>query len=470
MQKHVSMFRKFFSRSPSPVPPPKNAVAAPSEETVNAWRKQAQDDIRDAHRELTRTGISLDRWTQQAGLRPEDPGQGIRFIRVEVGTVELFLKTLASIDDALKAREWGQYRRPEVLADLTAVEVAAPAGYAYLSLRGPVIFDKTVIDGDTSFDVNEHDVKLTLRGACRFENGLRIHCDNLAALRVSIEAPGCDYNIRLSGGFSAAPAAPKLGLDAAGVVFNGRVEISSGLDITHLDLSGARCNERFSMTTCSIRGRLQFVGTEFLKDATFVYCDFQHPPNLHNAVFRRRMAFDGCDFTAASKLFGSSCRHEDIDAYRTLRTHFAKLRNSRMEGVFFALEQRAERVLVHEDLVDLSLSWCFDVLSGYGQSTTRIAGCFIGWNAMFALLYRLLFHDVLSAKSEPFRDWPALSFALQNAFNPLALFSEKNLVSVHSIACFMLALVQALGSLSILTVFILTIRTRFRRGGGGSES
>lgn len=458
-----------FKRGPIATPPADQTLAL-SRETAEQLRNETQKAIREAHLQLTRFGTTVAQGLSYQGPRTEDGGTDIASIRVEVAYVQDMLDTLAVIAEESEKENWGTNARPTVTADLTAVEVVAPAEFSVLTSRCSVRLMHTTIAPNILVRLSGRKIRIDIGVGCRFEESLRLRIDSETSVSMSIDASRVDSAIRIHGEGKRSPERAIFGVRAPGVVFAKKFEMAYLYDISTIDFTGVEFQDSFSMAECRSDGHASFVGVQFHRDVHFEHCLFTHPPDLHNATYRRHLSFEGCRFVAAGTTFGSTCDARDIDAYRVLRGHFAKLRNSRLEGVFFAHEQRGDRMLHHEDLIDRVLSWCYDLLSGYGQSTSRVAAWFIGWNLAFAALYSMAFSSSLHAQRPPFSDWLGLSFTLQNVFNPLALFSEKNVVAVDSMLCFVLALAQTLGSLAIVTVFLLTVRTRFRRGGAGSES
>lgn len=446
--------------------PAKAAASAMSTDLAASVREKLEAELREAHRALTKAGRYTDKSIHLRTLRSEEGSNDTLAAEVKVADMQTFFDRLGEIEKEIKAHEWGSNPKPALIADLTYLTIAGAEDFSYLESNVSVKLNQTQIGENIVFSFSGKNLMLDVQGGCYFSDLMRIQPRGNSEIVIKISNTPITSSMRIYSDFS---NKPKLKIEAPGIYFEKELKIESRFDITSLNLSGAHFAEGITIDHCVFENAPDFLGAEFSKNVQFRRCFFKHPPNLHNATYKRNLIFENCNFGAANSIFKSQCDLKDIDAYRVLRMHYAKLRNGRMEGLFFSREQRGERMLGHSDPVDKFLSWCFDLLSDYGQSTSRIAAWFIVWNAAFTLLYTTFFQYDLTSKVEPFKYWLGLSFTLQNAFNPLALFSEKNIVSTQSILCFICALIQALGSIAVLTIFLLTIRTRFRRGGSSEN-
>ena len=165
-------------------------------------------------------------------------------------------------------------------------------------------------------------------------------------------------------------------------------------------------------------------------------------------------------------------------ALRHLRIEAQKRRWSRDESKFFAEEQRLERALTpwfSSRAVEKGLSFGYDLASCYGASVSRALFSFVAWNVAFGGLFRYVLSQPCHASwavvkgDSAMTDFPWLALMMQSAINPLALFSERPLVMIANGGLLSAALVQTVGSLSLLALFLLALRGRFQRGGGGGS-
>lgn len=177
-------------------------------------------------------------------------------------------------------------------------------------------------------------------------------------------------------------------------------------------------------------------------------------------------------------------------AARALRLAMKKAGAHWEEARFFAVELRADRRDPGTDLtsVDRAISLIYDVVSRYGTSPVHAVATFIAWNLAFIVVVSTLMEaspyirameiptgfgtilglppGALVANVPLFRDYEAVGFVLQSAFNPLAIFSSSPAIKINSFWLAALSLVQSLGTLGIAALAVLSLRTRFQRGGG----
>jgi len=440
-----------------------------TKDDASALREKVERELVEIHRDLTKKG----RYTRQEvalqTLRSEEGSASTKGIEVDAKDLELFFAQLDTIDKEVKSKIWGGNRKPSIFADLSYLTIAEPEKLVTFYATVNVFLSQTIVNKNIVFSFSGKNLKFDLTNTSIIRDSLRIQVLDDTELSIKFSSGLTLPPVRIYSKETNPRKKPILRIDASGFIFPKKVRVEGRFEIQSFNFTGATLQEEISVDHCIFLRSAEFIGAEFHKNIQFERCTFVHPPNLHNATYKRHLIFESCKFEAANSLFNSKCELQDIDAYRVLRLHYAKLKNGRMESLFFAHEQRGERSQGHADPVDKFLSWCFDLISNYGQSTSRIAVSFALWNTAFTLIYFAFFSGELVAKTEPFTSWLAMSFTLQNAFNPLALFSEKNLVSTKSFFCFELALIQALGSIAVFTIFLLTIRTRFRRG-GNSES
>jgi hypothetical protein len=256
-----------------------------------------------------------------------------------------------------------------------------------------------------------------------------------------------------------------------------RVKFNSSFDVIDCEL------HRFLVSSSIFEGpanfkncyfyspQANFLNSKFKQPADFESCTFAEAPDFHGAELHQSTRFKFCTFIAAGSIFKPHCNFTDVASYRVLKSHFNKQKDSRQEIFFYALEQRAERFLLEGDSAEKLLSWSHDLISSYGQSLSKSFLWFFAWNFLiFNSVYLLFFAGSLSLKAgSPFENVSWFALALQNAFNPLALFSDKGVIEIHSKFLYFLSLFQALGSIGILALILLSIRAKFRKG-SSSES
>jgi hypothetical protein len=230
---------------------------------------------------------------------------------------------------------------------------------------------------------------------------------------------------------------------------------------------GAKFADKALFQNCQFMLSAKFINSQFSAGALFFGCSFLKAPDFHGVDLHQDTAFQKCNFDVSTSVI------DDVASFRVLKAHFAKMRDSKHELMFHALEQRTERLTSENDLLVSFISRLYDEISEYGASIGRTVKFFFLWNIIFLLIFHFAATldngRLIEVKNETLNAYPPLFLALQNAFNPLALFSEKQLVSVNSIAVYTASLFQSLGSIVILALMLLAIRGRFRKGSGSDN-
>jgi hypothetical protein len=172
-------------------------------------------------------------------------------------------------------------------------------------------------------------------------------------------------------------------------------------------------------------------------------------------------------------------RHRDEGAinsqrFRDMRAHLNALQNGLAAGVFHGAELALDRN--EERWPNSWINWIYEILSDYGNSTSRPLIFFVavafGMSWLCAYFdaasigedvdtYRAGWHSVLTDPSYGFI-WRSVLLALQTIFNPLGIFTTKSLVVAKSIWFSIPFTVAGLiGTISI-ALFFLALRRRFR--------
>jgi hypothetical protein len=233
-----------------------------------------------------------------------------------------------------------------------------------------------------------------------------------------------------------------------------------------------------------VMSRVQFRQAAYFRDVTF-----ESAPVFHDAVFSSDTDFFGASF-ARPDVWTFSAALNARNAYRVLRLAMSKAKAHDEEMRFFELEERTTRSLMslRREPVSKVLSAMYDWISCYGTSPGRALTVFLVWNGAFSALFALCLAvgpkmrfaklptglrelltipaTAIETSSHIFTDWRAAGLAIQNAINPLALVSSNAMIKVDNAAIFLLSLVQSLGSVAIVSLFLLAVRSRFQRSSG----
>jgi hypothetical protein len=158
--------------------------------------------------------------------------------------------------------------------------------------------------------------------------------------------------------------------------------------------------------------------------------------------------------------------------FRTIRNRLHQNRDREHEGIFYQYEKRAKRMSLPlgqpSSWLPRSVSACYDWLAGYGQSYERAFGWFIGVQAVFVLLY-----SIMSGRFEwcGTFDSQVAAFTLAQVVKPFELLSARTPTGWPYVGVYMggsgwwtiATTVDTLLSLTLVALFLLALRWRFRR-------
>ena len=191
---------------------------------------------------------------------------------------------------------------------------------------------------------------------------------------------------------------------------------------------------------------------------------FTEPTSFRDVLFTRAPEFHGASLHQGmifprGRAFRDTWSVEAANAYRTLKLGMETIRSRDEEGMFFALEQRSRirsRMLPRHLTI---LSFLYDCVSAYGQSVMRPLIWLIINTAFFSWCYS----EILSPNRSSTLSVAGIEFALQQVFRPFGIWwtIPGNLYQIE-LAQKLIATVQSLVSLSLLTLFLLALRRRFK--------
>ncbi|MGN5353224.1 hypothetical protein ACQ4P5_14260 [Ralstonia sp. L16] len=408
---------------------------------------------------------SLDRTVQMIHL-PDNPradGAGyVRLLEVDRAVLTEYVKKLFEIEKYLRNIRWSDLGvpKPEVVADLRYLMVNGDAGFP---ADFPIRLERSVVTGRLLINAHAgcHRIDVSEAGIAELEIHLaNIQRDDDGEIDIRARGNGIrSLSIRGMGRTSAAR------LD----VTNGRFQrfTVDTVRVADLHADGTHFDLQPTFHGCQI-AQARFVDCNFKNGWEFFHCRFISVPSFSESKMERQNTrFVSCRFVPAGSIFGQVCASEDIARYRYLRGHFSKSKDIYHENIFYALEQRAQRLNGGSSWFDRSLSFAYDVLADYGNSVGRPLGIFAAQIVVFALLFSGL--GGVTGKGV-FTEYPGLGLSLQNSFNPISLFSEKVIVSPDTFVVYGLALLQAILSVTTIALTLIGIRGRFKKGGGGESS
>lgn len=259
--------------------------------------------------------------------------------------------------------------------------------------------------------------------------------------------------------------------------------------------------------------RLSFIGVKFYAEVTFENRIFQKKTLFSDNMFYTAPKFHNCVLHQDTDFIGSSFKDTYSEgaehAYRTLKFAMDEKRARREESMFFALEQRSilntplrrynfilidfiriiiDRIIIwsisskrdlelYENrlpkyvfkhpgfcvyLTEKIISFLYLLASDYGQSIKRpvvilITQIFI----IFPLIYKSCFAKYLVISDR----WSlAYHMSFQQLFRPFEVYTVKFYEQYHDtpLSLYTLATIQSLLNITLVTLFLLAIRGRFR--------
>jgi hypothetical protein len=217
-----------------------------------------------------------------------------------------------------------------------------------------------------------------------------------------------------------------------------------------------------SVKNC-ILGKSYFHGRIIHNSVDFCQTRFNDPPEFYNAEIPHGSIFPD------SSYFNVSGTDSSISAFRALRLHMEEQRNRELEGEFFYLEQKS--ILKKEkDSGNINIfRYFYGVISDFGTNAVRPLIIVVLAGLFFSLVYALWLSPKVSIVLP--LDFELLSrslhFSVKQITQPfwslrdLAPLMDKE-VKTHPIVY--IAILQSFISLTCVTLTVLAIRWRFKRG------
>lgn len=395
-------------------------------------------------------------------LRSNDTGGAMVLVASNEG-VQDYLDKVEKIAEEARAIKWPRsvVHPPTIYADLSNVQAT---GDLRIKTSVPVVFSGSSCAGTVYLSV--------LPGCGKFE-APRSAIDRLVIDMSQAErTPSSPFSLVLSDTQRRAELNVSSNTGMRPVFVNlrgaqlGDVKLTL-LDVRNITADSADFGGVLQVERCDMN-IARFTGCAFSNGWQFKGCDFLLVPNFIGANMDRQYTrFFNCKFIKAGSFLSSYCSGEDVAKYRYLRSHFSRQKDISQENMFYSLEQRSQRLCGEGGLFDRCLSIVYDAFSNYGNSIGRPILFFIAQIFLFAFAYDFL--GSVDGKGL-FSSYPAIGLSLQNAFNPLALFTEKGVVTPTRLSVYALSLLQAVLSVALIALTLIGLRSRFKKGGGGESS
>lgn len=214
-----------------------------------------------------------------------------------------------------------------------------------------------------------------------------------------------------------------------------------------------------------------FRNCDFYQRVTFGNRKFTSALDFKGAVFNVAPEFYNCDFHQETyfpshRHFKDTSSEDAYHRYRVLKLAMENVRNRVDEGGFFTLEQRSLRQTQPWVKNYLSFSFLYDLTSEYGINSSRSLIWLSAISTLFSIIYSILSINPGSPKwlvgiestitniVRPFQIWRV------SELEPLVLvFGKPNIFFIQLLMTF-----QSILCLSLIAIFFLSLRWRFKRG------
>jgi hypothetical protein len=228
-------------------------------------------------------------------------------------------------------------------------------------------------------------------------------------------------------------------------------------------LEASSQNGTIRFTSSDFRAASRFNFVDQLQALDFAKCTFSEAPTFGSSQkIPQKTNFLGATF---------SLRPEDESAFRVLRNFYATHRARDSEGRFYAYEKRCHRLGMKGpgEWVSRGISFLYDATSEYGSSYIRALVWFCVIQVVSAITYAAM-SGRLENIGGPY-DSRVVAFTFAQVAKPFELFSSKaSTDGFYSIVqrdaagwWLMLTAVQSVISISLIALFLLALRWRFRR-------
>lgn len=219
-----------------------------------------------------------------------------------------------------------------------------------------------------------------------------------------------------------------------------------------------------SFNGCSFQ-EVDFTNRKFKSKTDFTACVFNKAPNFHGCIFHQHTIFP------SQNNFKDVSTDGAASAYRVIYRAMSDLKDRGYESMFYALVQRSERKSGMQPYHVRVASWLYEVTTNYGQSIGRPLVVLLLVTIFFSCLYALLASPVIDVYASI--DWGivgnSIDLSVFQIVKPFAFYSDKStkmvqiLLRGHPITFKLTAICQTIFSLSLVTLFLLSLRWKFKK-------
>ena len=211
-------------------------------------------------------------------------------------------------------------------------------------------------------------------------------------------------------------------------------------------------------------GSVSFLNRQFLSTTKFKACVFTQAPAFHNCALHEDTNFDGTKFLDMSS-------EDAVRAYRTLKLAMENVRARQEEAMFYGLEQQSLRKKKDTPWSVWAMSHLYHLTSNYGQSFLRPLGWLTGITLVAFPIY--LVYVTLACHSHCSGGYlgEVGVFTVLQLVRPLGVWTAEGRAALSPIlggnlpfVIMVIATFQSLISVSLVALFLLALRRRFKMG------
>ncbi len=247
--------------------------------------------------------------------------------------------------------------------------------------------------------------------------------------------------------------------------FSGDAEFQAAGDTSTPEAIRANTFHWVTFENVVFSGPVSFLNRQFLDTTNFKGCVFNYAPAFHNCALHQGTNFRGTQFLDTTS-------EGSAEAYRTLKLAMENVRARQEEAMFYALEQQSLRARKDTPWSTWAVSHLYHLTASYGQSFIRPLGWLLGITVFCFLLYATVVYLSSFSGHHPGEDLRGiLDFTMEQLVRPFSVWSADGGKALKGIPKGPLPLVvnviatfQSIFSLSLLALFLLALRRRFKMG------
>jgi len=389
------------------------------------------------------------------------PG-AIDFSKIEVFPPVSFFNTQFS------GPAWFRKARFSGTADFREAQFSGPAWFRGAQFSGIAEFEKAQFSGDAEFweaqfSATARFIGAQFSGSAEFGEAQFSDTAGFRGARFSGSARFGKAQFNGNAGFEKAQFSGAAEFEKA--QFSGDAEFQAAGDTSTPEAIRANTFHWVTFENVVFSGPVSFLNRQFLDTTNFKGCVFNYAPAFHNCALHQGTNFRGTQFLDTTS-------EGSAEAYRTLKLAMENVRARQEEAMFYALEQQSLRARKDTPWSTWAVSHLYHLTASYGQSFIRPLGWLLGITVFCFLLYATVVYLSSFSGHHPGEDLRGiLDFTMEQLVRPFSVWSADGGKALKGIPKGPLPLVvnviatfQSIFSLSLLALFLLALRRRFKMG------